>query len=225
MGRACYACAGISSNSHGRCPTPGLHPATDWATCLSDVVLIMLGTNDASVLGRKVCSDRFVSDYSAIVAQYQQANGKQPRVILAMPPQYSDLKGVSGYSGSGSRHPGRDLEACPEDCRHNVPCYLACKVRTRAQMWPGRRSALLPRAHLYWRCMELPRIHTPSPTDTRVLIADPCDDAGGGDANGRDGSRAGGRDEQHGNDGGPTPTPRPDRAKLAAWAPQQILKL
>jgi hypothetical protein len=93
----------------------------------------MLGTNDASVLGRKVCSDRFVSDYSAIVAQYQQASGKQPRVILAMPPQYSDLEGVSGYSGSRSRHPGRDLQACPEDCRRNVQCYLGCKVTTRAQ--------------------------------------------------------------------------------------------
>ena len=57
---------------------------------------------------------------------------------------------------------------------------------------------MLPRAQLYWRCMELPRIHTPSPTDTRVLIVDPCDDAGGGEANGRDGSRANGRDEQHG---------------------------
>ena len=63
---------------------------------------------------------------------------------------------------------------------------------------------MLPRAQLYWRCMELPRIHTPSPTDTRVLIVDPCDDAGGGEANGRDGSRANGRDEQHGDGGGPT---------------------
>ena len=124
-----------------------------WAACLSDVVLIMLGTNDASLLGKNVCATRFVSDYAAIVGQYTQADGKQPRILLAMSPQPTDLKGNSAYSRSGSS-PGAK---CPEDCPPVRTCFLGCKVATRAQMWPGWRAPccrVLSYTGAAWNCPE-----------------------------------------------------------------------
>jgi hypothetical protein len=124
-----------------------------WAACLSDVVLIMLGTNDASLLGKNVCATRFVSDYVAIVGQYTQTDGKQPRILLAMSPQPTDLKGNSAYSRSGSS-PGAK---CPEDCPPVRTCFLGCKVATRAQMWPGWRAPccrVLSYTGAAWNCPE-----------------------------------------------------------------------
>eukprot|EP01050_Picozoa_sp_SAG11_P004044 SAG11_NODE_247_length_11679_cov_6.170898_11_plen_654_part_00 len=89
----------------------------------ADVVLIMLGTNDA-FLTWDTCESSFVRDLTALIKIYQDLP-TPPRIVLMAPPTYHQCKFTPGMQSS-SPYADAKCSETTEDLVHEVPCIVRC---------------------------------------------------------------------------------------------------